>query len=196
MKKNTFLILGIVVLSALGSNVFADTIDVVYLKNGSIIKGIVIEIIPNETIKIEIADGSIFVYPIDEVERIEKIEVVDKKLRTKVKLKSAGTARFISLTTGLFVLGGGQLYNGQYAKAVGYAFLGFGAETFIFIGVNARQDSIVAAGLLMMISGYMYSVLDAGDSANRINTERLKEASTSLRYIPNQGLMASYNMRF
>ena len=44
MKRNVFLIVGIVILSALGSNVFADTIDVVYLKNGSIIKGIVIEI--------------------------------------------------------------------------------------------------------------------------------------------------------
>ena len=69
MKRNVFLILGIVVLSALGSNVFADTIDVVYLKNGSIIKGMVIETIPNETIKIETADGSIFVYPFDEVEK-------------------------------------------------------------------------------------------------------------------------------
>ena len=47
MKRNVFLIVGIVILAALGSNVFADTIDVVYLKNGSIIRGMVVETIPN-----------------------------------------------------------------------------------------------------------------------------------------------------
>ena len=34
MKRNVFLIVGIVILSALGSNVFADTIYVVYLNKG------------------------------------------------------------------------------------------------------------------------------------------------------------------
>ena len=195
MKTNV-LILGIVVLSALGSNVFADTIDVVYLKNGSIIKGIVIETIPNETIKIETADGSIFVYPFDEVERMIKEEVVGKKSTTKVKLKSVGTARLISLTTGLFVLGGGQLYNGQYAKAVGYAFLGFGALTFANVGIREESAGVALSGLVMFTGGYVYSVIDTGRSAKKINAERLKEASTSLRYIPNQGLVASYNMKF
>lgn len=46
--------------------------EVVYLKNGSIIRGIVIEHIPNSNIKIRTADGSIFVYQTDEVERITK----------------------------------------------------------------------------------------------------------------------------
>ena len=54
----------------------------------------------------------------------------------------------------------------------------------------------VIVGLAMMVGGYVYSVVDAGRSAKKINAERLKEASTSLRYIPQQGLMASYNMRF
>ena len=46
--------------------------DVVYLKNGSIIRGMIIEQIPNKTIKIETADRSLFVYPIDDVEKITK----------------------------------------------------------------------------------------------------------------------------
>ena len=36
--------------------------DVVYLKNGSVIKGSVIEMIPNQSIKVQTADGSLFVY--------------------------------------------------------------------------------------------------------------------------------------
>ena len=47
-------------------------VEVVYLKNGGVIRGTVIEQIPNETIKIQTADGSVFVYKIDEVEKISK----------------------------------------------------------------------------------------------------------------------------
>ena len=46
--------------------------DVVFLKNGSIIKGTVVEMIPDQTIKIQTADGSIFVYQMNEVDRIQK----------------------------------------------------------------------------------------------------------------------------
>ena len=46
--------------------------DVVYLKNGSIIRGVIIEQVPNESLKIETADGNLFVYKIDEVEKMTK----------------------------------------------------------------------------------------------------------------------------
>jgi len=46
--------------------------DVVYLKNGSIIRGVIIEQIPNKSIKIETADKSVFVYLIDEIEKLTK----------------------------------------------------------------------------------------------------------------------------
>lgn len=47
-------------------------VDIVYLKNGSIIRGIIIEQIPNESIKIQTQDGSIFVYKMEEVEKMTK----------------------------------------------------------------------------------------------------------------------------
>jgi len=46
--------------------------DVVYLKNGSIIKGNVLEAVQNGTIKIETRDGSLFVFNMDDVIKIEK----------------------------------------------------------------------------------------------------------------------------
>ena len=49
-----------------------DYQDVVYLKNGSIIRGVIIEQVPNKSIKIETADGNIFVFQIDEIEKIVK----------------------------------------------------------------------------------------------------------------------------
>ena len=36
--------------------------DVVYLKNGSIIRGLVLETIPNQTVKIQTVDRNIFVF--------------------------------------------------------------------------------------------------------------------------------------
>jgi hypothetical protein len=46
--------------------------DVVYLKNGSVVRGIIIEQVPNKSIKIETADRSVFVYQMDEVEKLVK----------------------------------------------------------------------------------------------------------------------------
>jgi hypothetical protein len=46
--------------------------DVVYLKNGSVIKGLIIEQVPNESLKIQTADGSIFVYEMNQVAKIAK----------------------------------------------------------------------------------------------------------------------------
>ena len=46
--------------------------DVVYLKNGSIIRGDIIEQIPNKTIKVKTSDGSVFVYSMNDIERITK----------------------------------------------------------------------------------------------------------------------------
>ena len=43
--------------------------DVVYLKNGSIIRGIIIEQVPNQSLKIKTLDKSVFVYKFDEIEK-------------------------------------------------------------------------------------------------------------------------------
>ena len=44
--------------------------DVVYLRNGSIIRGLIVERVINTSLKIQTKDGSVFVYPINEVEKI------------------------------------------------------------------------------------------------------------------------------
>lgn len=47
-------------------------VDIVYLKNGSIVKGLIIEQVPNTLIKIETRDGSVFVFKFDEIEKITR----------------------------------------------------------------------------------------------------------------------------
>ncbi len=46
--------------------------DVVYLKNGSIIRGVIIEQVPNKSIKIETADRNVFVFQMEEIEKLAK----------------------------------------------------------------------------------------------------------------------------
>lgn len=49
-----------------------STIDLVELKNGSVIRGTIVEQVVGETIKIKTSDGSLFVYRMEEVARIRK----------------------------------------------------------------------------------------------------------------------------
>lgn len=53
--------------------------EVVYLKNGSVIKGTVIEQIPGQSVKVQTQDGSVFVYTMDEVDKIVKEDLQQKK---------------------------------------------------------------------------------------------------------------------
>jgi len=48
--------------------------DAVYLKNGSIIRGEITEVIPSKEVRIQTNDGSLFVYDINEVESVQMKE--------------------------------------------------------------------------------------------------------------------------
>jgi len=63
--------------------------DIVYLKNGSIIHGTIIEQIPGESIKIKSKDGNLFVFKMDEIEKMTKEEVIIKKDTIKKVVKDS-----------------------------------------------------------------------------------------------------------
>jgi hypothetical protein len=66
--------------------------DVIYLKNGSVIKGKIIEMKPQESYKIETADGNIFVFEMEEIEKVvfrEEEKVIPKKPVSKIKFSMA-----------------------------------------------------------------------------------------------------------
>lgn len=54
--------------------VYAQQKEILYLKNGSVIKGEIIEQIPDQSLKFQTSDGSIFVYEMKDIERISKEE--------------------------------------------------------------------------------------------------------------------------
>lgn len=51
--------------------------DVVYLKNGSVIRGVIVEQVPNVSLKIQTSDKSLFVFQMIEIEKFGKEEISD-----------------------------------------------------------------------------------------------------------------------
>lgn len=54
--------------------------DVIYLKDSTVVKGIIIEQVPNQTYKIKTADNKVFLFKIGEIEKITKEEIPYNKL--------------------------------------------------------------------------------------------------------------------
>ena len=63
--------------------------EVVYLKNGSIIKGVIIEQVPNVSLKIKTGDGSLIICQMNEVEKIIKEERYTRDYRTDIDNRKA-----------------------------------------------------------------------------------------------------------
>lgn len=78
MKK--LLLLAVMLIASM--SVFSRTCpETVYLKNGSIIKGVIVEYQPEKSVKILTADNSVFVCNVDDIEKVtrEPIDVVSTK---------------------------------------------------------------------------------------------------------------------
>lgn len=77
--------------------------DVVYLKNGGKVIGIIIEQIPNVSIKIETSNGSIMVFKLDEVERMVKekttSEMKQKPVEQNIEVAPPPVEKYSQSTT-------------------------------------------------------------------------------------------------
>jgi len=73
--KNLFLLITALLLTFAVYSQNIQYEDVVYLKNGSIIRGMIVEQIPNQTLKIKTADRNVFVFEFDQIEKITKEEI-------------------------------------------------------------------------------------------------------------------------
>lgn len=72
LRHSLFLLLTLAFIFNIRVTAQNKTEDVVYLKNGSIIHGTVLEIIPNQSIKIQTADNNLFIFKMEEVDKITK----------------------------------------------------------------------------------------------------------------------------
>ena len=228
MQKTVILVLSVLVLSLFTTKALAKTqmLDVIHLTDGGVVVGEIIEIIPNQTVKLkthvldnsyqgifflqEPDEGELKIYPFEQIEKMSKIEV-------KFRNRTTATVRAALLPSIPFLYpifpGWGQFYNGQQDKGIGFLIL---SVSGIFIMSSGFEDDppdnvTAATGASIIIGSYIWSVIDANLSAKKINQssnqkiEALKQkkhqsqdttTSLNLNYIPREGLMASYGLRF
>lgn len=158
--------------------------DVVYLKDGSVVRGTIVEQRPGKSILIRTRDGNQFRYRIELIDRMTKeAPLIASATANRSGRKSAGTAGVLSA----LVVGAGQAYNGEWGK--GLSFLG-GAIVFGNAMTSAaNSDECVyenecgSAGTyaILYIGTAIWSIVDAVKSANRINRESGQTALIRVR---------------
>ncbi|MDR0332749.1 MAG: hypothetical protein LBI15_04725 [Dysgonamonadaceae bacterium] len=87
MRNFLFLFLLLAIPTLLSAQHFED---VVYLKNGSVIRGVIIEQVPNVSIKIQSREGNIFAYRMDEIERFTKEVITGTRNSGNVRNNNVG----------------------------------------------------------------------------------------------------------
>ncbi len=167
-----FLIIGSITVS-----IAQNVQEVVYLKNGSVVRGSVIEQVPNVSLKIQTADGSVFAYQMSEVDKITKEEsrYVGRNYSpfNNHSGNDIGYRGYIdlgyTLGTGIFALDRIELTTSHGYQLIPYLFVGAGAglsyysdlESFalpIFANVRAYiLDNSISPYVDLKIG---YSVLD------------------------------------
>lgn len=111
--------------------------EVVYLKNGSIIRGVVVEQVPNVSLKIKTADGSIFAYPMAEVVKITKEEntaVNSYRFKKQAKNGLRGYKGFVD-TGYLFDVSDYNTNKFEVSTSHGYQF-----NNYFFVGGGLALD--------------------------------------------------------
>lgn len=118
--------------------------EVVYLKNGSIIRGVVVEQVPNVSLKIKTADGSIFAYPMADVEKITKEEntsINSYRYKKQVKNTLRGYKGFVDAGY-LFDVSDNDANKFELSTSHGYQF-----NNYFFVGGGLAFNHYSEAGL-------------------------------------------------
>jgi hypothetical protein len=118
--------------------------DVVYLKNGSIIRGTIIEQIPNRSIKIETADKSVFVYQFNEIAKFSKEALARGRRKYSNSSSSKHESGYVGVVDVGYAVGVGD-YGLNFINLTminGYKFnpyfsLGFGTGTRLYYDSDA-----------------------------------------------------------
>jgi hypothetical protein len=190
----------IIVMSAVSWGQSKALQEVVYLKSGGIIRGIIIEQVPNESIKIQTSDGNVFVYKMDEISRIAKEETTASRTGTMQQSSNPTGSKkepAMAFLLSFLLPGGGQFYNGQIGKGVAMLALTAGGYVLFFVelpsshyGSNYYYDpysneydynyhyneegsaALSYGGLALAGLTAIWSMIDAPLTASSLNRER------------------------
>ncbi len=160
------------------------TEDVVYLRDGSIVRGTIVEQRVGESILIQTREGNIFRYTIDRINRIVK-EPVGAVNTTSAPYqapapqqqfgqmrgrKSAGTAVLLSF----LITGAGQFYNSNPGLGAGLLLTQLVSAPFFIDGVvtcydEGEQCGVATALGVIFFGAKIVSIIEAGSGSRRYN---------------------------
>lgn len=188
--------------------------DIVYLKNGSVIHGTVVETIPDSIVKVQTTDGSVFVWRMNDVEKISK-EILPSEEEPSpptnpVKMKRRHKNPYVAGVLSFLLPGAGQYYNGEISKGlamtavriIGVAMMLNGTATnTTYYGGYYYQETVATpgywVGLAINVGSFIWSVIDAPVSSGRINREREREMGLNIKPVSNgDGMTVGLAYRF
>ena len=162
--------------------------DVIYLKDGRVVRGIILEQ-SDGLVSVQMQDGQVAHFFMDQITKIEGHSRGNQgqpprggeqpRIRGKKNVYGAMALSF-------FIIGSGQIYNGQPLKGVGQMGLAITGYGLILSGLGDDYDDYydfgggggssgstarVAVGLVLWSGTWIWSIVDAGITANRINRE-------------------------
>ena len=139
--------------------------DVIYLKDGSVLRGTILEMVPGKALKIQTRDGNVLTYDMDKVERATREPAVGgpkKAFRKKIPA--------LAFALSFVMPGAGQAYNGEWGKGA----ILFGVTALgVVVGRDSEEsnDFMPSPFIALAAAAWAWSWIDAPISANRINRE-------------------------
>ena len=139
--------------------------DEIVKKDGSVLKGKIIEKVPGEYYKIKMQDGSIFVIKEKDIETVKYSEKEEWPVVSGQSPCLAGGLSFL-------VPGLGQVYNEEYKKA-GLFFVGWLITSVIaYSNIFEEDDPIRDIAKTGYFAIALWSAIDAYHTAQKINRAR------------------------
>ena len=186
--------------------------DVVYLTDGSEVRGIIISFVSNQELSIKTRQGELLTFRMDEVLRVSRRQ--QKRSRPQypveappmmgypgvIPYKSPGVALLLSL----FIPGAGQFYNEEPSKGAGMLIVGIASGALIVVATEDNigdrdlddDDAMGGLGAVIYLGTAIVSMAEAYSSADRINREMYRK-SLNVRPITSQDrLGAIVTLRF
>ena len=176
----------------------SEYMDIVYLKNGGKIKGIIIEQVPGDSLKIETSDGNVFVYSYNEIAKIAKVKLSNKdrnqsfntvnndKLYLYEERKKSGGAAF---ALSFFLIPGAGHF---YCHEVGRGFMFLGADALLFLVIAEGDADLGLIALSGLLGSRIFEYVDCYSAAKRYNQRLRRELgipdnyNLSYRIIPSK----------
>ena len=166
------------------SQVSAQLVDVIYLKDGRVVRGKILEK-SDGLVSVQMEDGRVDHFFMDQVTKIEeqsrmggeqsRMSGEQSRMRGKKNVYGAVALSF-------FIIGTGQIYNGQPLKGVGQMGLAVAGYRLVlsgsgddyedyYFGKSNSNTAKLAVGLVLWGGTWIWSIVDAGMTASRINKE-------------------------